>query len=256
MKDSGFLRRDSHNTALLILQAAALMLLTLHPLTAEATLVNGGFESDDLIGWTVSIPLGETEFPTTFDPVPPAPWFRPTGTVGVESSGFLAVPTQPPEGEHFLAVGTGNAKFDGATHNITASQTVELKDGDILSGWSSFYNGDYAPQDSAWVKVLDTTGMELDTVWHEVSGLHPISSVDYLSAAPWTRWQWIAPAAGTYVLTLGATTFGDNRFSSYGLHDAIEVANVPETSPTWLFAFTVIGVVLLGRKSTRALQAR
>ncbi len=75
MKYSKLLDRDSCNNAIAIVHAAAtMMLLTLQsrhgcrrvpidPLAGDAqkgvTLVNGGFETGDLTGWTVSIPLGK-----------------------------------------------------------------------------------------------------------------------------------------------------------------------------------------------------
>ena len=161
------------------------------------------------------------------------------------------VSAQSIEGDKFLAVGTGDSYFVPSvfdTQDITVSQSFQLNQGDVVSGWFSFFNGDYIPQDSAWVKVLDASGREMEMPAYEVSGTYPASSVDYLSATPWTHWQWTAPAVDTYVLTLGVTTFGDNRYSSYGLYDAIEIAHVPDTGSTWLFAVTLIGVIWLGRK--------
>ena len=81
------------------------------------------------------------------------------------------------------------------------------------------------------------------------SGTTPLAPVDFLSVTPWSHWQWTAAATDTYTLVLGVTSLGDNTFASYGLHDAIEVSHVPDTSSTWLYALTLLGVVWCGRKS-------
>ena len=149
-----------------ILAASALTLITLSLSVVEAItidpIVNGRFETGNLAGWKVSIPLGQSQF---------APLQRPAGTIRVESSDFLSVPTPPEEGNYFLAVGTaetGDVRFPENKVNVTASQSLKLDSGDILSGWSSFYNGDYIPQDSAWVKILGSSGTEVDTPWYKV----------------------------------------------------------------------------------------
>jgi len=148
------------------------------------------------------------------------------------------------EGGYALAVGTHKSGYSstGNTFDITVSQTLDLQLGDSLHGWSAWYNGDNAPQDTVWVKIFDSLGTEVANPWNRLSGPGSPDGVDYLAASPWTPWEWISPDAGAYTLVLGATTSGDNRFPTIGLHDGISLTAVPEPAT---YAAILGGLALL-----------
>ena len=214
--------------------------------TAQAVPINGGFESGDFSNWTLDIPMGVSDFP---------PFNRPAGTAGLVSSwrlGNMPADRQPEEGNYFLTVGTLDfGFFTGDTaYDISVNQTFSLNQGESLTGAVFYFNGDYEPQDSVWVKVFDGSGNNLlATPWQEFSGgLNPNdpNSVPYLSASPWTSWQWTAPATGDYTLKLGVSTFGDNNLATFGFFDAIGVTSaVPEPSSTALLAGLLAGFAIM-----------
>jgi hypothetical protein len=162
---------------------------------------------------------------------------------------------QPEEGNYFLTVSTLDFGFftGDAAYDISANQTFSLNQGESLTGAVFYFNGDYEPQDSVWVKVFDSSGTNLlATPWRESSGgLNPNdpNSVPYLSASPWTSWQWTAPATGDYTLKLGVSTFGDNSLATFGFFDAIGVASaVPEPSSAALLAGLLAGFGIMRTK--------
>ncbi len=230
---------------ILALSTAIMALAVANTITAAP--VNSSFETGDFTGWTVSIPNGTSQYPPTT---------RPAGSADVVSSWSgtgLTSPISPVAGSYFAAVGTsGNAYFTDytQTYDISVSQSFSLNAGDTLLGYASFYNGDYEPQDTAWVNVLDSVGVQLSTLWQAASGgLGGSPSTDYRSATPWTVWQWTAPETGTYTLNMGVTTFGDDTHASYGFFDDINVLHptvVPEPSTTLLLAGGLMSLLGIG----------
>jgi len=202
--------------------------------SAVALPVNLSFESGNLSGWTVSNPLAIGEF-TGLTPVGSAsvlPLFQFGGAPG------------PIDGSFMAAVGTGNASLlpgQGA-FDITVQQSFSLDAGSTLSGNSFFYNGDFAAQDSVWVRILDGGGNILATPWIQVSGTGGVTP--FQGASPWTSWAWSAPTTGSYTLVLGASTFGDDRFATFGFHDGIRV---PEPSSLILLTAGIGALVMRAR---------
>lgn len=231
----------------------ALVCALLAPLPASALpLVNASFESG-LSGWTIANPSAESEFPPPGNSSGEAPWLQPAGSVKVEQSwaGWTHDLHALAE-ENFLSVGTGDAYFiHGDTHHITASQTVTLQRGDVLSGWSAFFNGDHGEQDTAWVKVFDSWGTEVANPWLQTSGSATPATVPYLDASAWSAWQWAPASAGDFTLVLGATTFGDNVLPSYGFHDGIAIEHVPDTGSTIALASAALGLLAMMRVKRR-----
>lgn len=219
------------------------------PGISQAEVVNGSFESWNLIGWTFHSDVGNraTE-----------PLTRPAGSARTMNSWTPAGAGNPEQtamnGGRFLAVNTrANANFLGNdTYNTFVSQNFSLNQGEAVSGWANFFNGDNAPLDSAWVRILDGSGGLVATPWNETSGV----SVGPATISPpvsWTMWQWVAPTAGNYTLQLGMTTSDANNSASFGFFDGISLGSpqaVPEPSAMVL---GLLGgfAILLGRNRIR-----
>jgi hypothetical protein len=216
--------------------------------TCQAGLSNGSFELWTLRGWTVELPHGTSEN---------EPLDRTAGQIRLvdswgDKAGFAAEHL-PHDGYRFAQLSTrGNANFIGDdTYNFFLGQSVHLVDGQSLSGWSFFFNGDPTPQDSAWVRIFDQSGNELATPWLEGLGAATSTAATPLTATDWMHWNWEAPEAGLYTVRLGMTTRGDNNGASYAGFDGLAVhmaAPVPEPG---ILALGALGAVLMTRLRAR-----
>ncbi len=208
--------------------------------TTFAGLYNGGFESWDVVGWSVNNDTGIRAADSSA---------RPAGVIRTLSSwgdNFDLNPTLlPVEGQRFLSLNTRVAGdfLGNDTYHTYVSQTVECALGDVLSGWAAFFNGDETPSDSAWVRIFDASGALVATPWQATSGSLPVA-LSGLSAPDWSTWQWSAPAAGAYLLQLGITTEGANNDASYGFFDGVNFQSNPVPEPGAM-TFALLGGLAL-----------
>jgi hypothetical protein len=219
------------------------------PVAAQASsigLTNAGFEYGDFSGWEVTIPLGALSGGS-----PPIA----VGTALVRDHvDYFAPFTSGPtpfgafDGSEMAVIGTADwpLHLPGAYGDISVQQTVNLFEGERVSGWSAFFTNDPQASDFAWVRLLDDQGTLLDTVWAGQSGGWDFT-LEGLARKPvpvWTQWEWRAPGDGVYTLQLGAHAGSD--LSSYAMHDAIRVPE-PSTLPLTFISLGV-GVLFVARR--------
>jgi hypothetical protein len=143
---------------------------------------------------------------------------------------------------------------DSGPWSIGLRQTVLLEAGGLVSGFAFFFNGDYIPQDQAWVHILDATGAVVAVPWFQSSGTDgPGVSVPYEEGTPWTQWTWQAPLTGEYTIAFGMTTAGDNRFASYAGFDAI---GVDEPSSACLLTIGMLAAITFRNRASLLVRAR
>jgi len=125
-------------------------------------LVNGGFETGDFTGWTLT-----NGYAPSVEPF---------------HQGY-SLPYYPMEGTYFAVLKLTLMQIDGL------SQYVDLQAGDTLTGWVAAD----AAHTSFYRVSMDGRSYEAipfqNAIWD--FGTLPIS-------APWQSWSWTAPAAGTY----------------------------------------------------------
>lgn len=184
---------------------------------AEAGVVNGGFETGDFTGWTLSHPT--------------------LGSVVTSHDGDY-VTYAPVEGSYFAVLWAGA----GTGVYTTLSQQILLNAGDTLAGMAAFDYRDYDPfDDEAYVRVYDEWNNLVATPWYEHGLAHP----DYWDG-PWTPWSWTAPSSGIYLLEFGIANQGDNLLPSAALFD------IPEASTFGLLGLGIVGFLVWGRRRTTA----
>ncbi len=191
---------------------------------AEAVILNGGFETGDLINWATSIPTGGSAQAVTSH---------------TSDTSDLLIPTvyNPIEGNYFALL-----KADGPGSDTTLSQTFSISSGLRIEGWAAFDAWDYLPfDDNADVLILDALGTTvIANPWHS-----DVSTVGDYGDGPWTYWNWTAPTSGNYILQFRVTNSLDSDMDSYALFDAAGV--IPEPATMLLFGSGLLGLIGLGK---------
>ena len=234
-------------TRLIVSLGVGLALLATPDLLCAAVR-NGSFESWTLRGW---------DFQTDTGTSATEPFTRNAGVARTLNTWGDAYGVSPEitaaDGGRFLALNTrAKANFLGDnTYNFSVSQTFTLNQGEMLSGLASFYNGDSQSNDSAWVRVIDSEGQLVASLWEATSG-HAINLLALPPATTWTPWQWETSTPGRFTLQLGMTTSGANNEASYGFFDGITITAqpipVPEPSAMGLGILGSFALIFLRRR--------
>ena len=138
---------------------------------SSAALINGGFETGDFTGWTVSIPSGGSAEVVTSH----------TGDQGKDYT--------PEEGNYFALL-----KTDGPGSYTTISQTIHLEAGWWVEGYAAFDARDYMPyyNDNAYVNIYASDGTLIATPWYsDVAqvGDYGDGSMDLLELDSYCEWK-------------------------------------------------------------------
>ena len=200
------------------LAVAALGLLSAPGGRVEAQIINGGFETGDLTGWTPN----------------------PAGLVSVVNSYQSYGPVfTPVEGNYFAVLSAGA----GTNTYTTLSQTFTATAGQTLSGNAFFQANDYIPfNDDGYVKIIEN-GQVLFT--------SNVAAVGNYGNTPWTPFSYTFTSGGSYTIQAGVENTLDNSLSSVlGLDNVkLGVSAVPE--PATIITSGLACLVGLGYASRR-----
>lgn len=175
---------------------------------AQASVLNGSFESGDLAGWDN---VGNTSVVSSFDTYTPT------------------------DGNYFalLTAGLGEGVYSTISQEFHASAT------DVLSFNTFFKAGDYMPyNDNGYVRLLDQNKFVVTDLFTK-----SVSDVGDYGQTAWTGVSYSFTSTGDYRIQFGVTNIGDNVLhSSLGV-DSISVSPVPEPDE---WAMMILGLGLVG----------
>lgn len=180
-------------TTLLVVMAV-MVLVSPGAASAGTELVNPSFETGDLSGWSVDIPVGGSATAVTsyVSYVPPVPPYTSTSYV-------------PQDGDYFALV-----KTNGGGFYTTVNQTFSASAGDKISGWAFFKAEDYMPFNDNTQVEIKSGGNVLATVFSA-----NVSTVGGYGSTPWTYWEYTFAAPGTYTVEARIANWGDSTGDSH-----------------------------------------
>jgi hypothetical protein len=208
----------NHNLRRAIVALLAVVAVGAGASSAKAGFINGGFESGDFTGWTVSSSLATV---TTSE--------AKLGETGTWSAY---------EGNYFASVftGGGNGVF------TLLSQTFTAGIGDQLSFAIFFDAGDYLPfNDNGYARLIDAnTNATVATLYSK-----DVAAVGDNGSSGWDLINYTFTGSGTFKMEFGVANFGDNMLPSALGVDAVSLQSpqaVPAPPAAILFALGAVGL--------------
>ena len=197
---------------------------------AEASIINGGFETGNFNGWST---IGDTSIETSaFGSGPTEGNFE-----ALLTNGSISIPDSAIESFLGLTSGTlDSLSTNNVTEGSAIKQTFTAQAGDIVSFDWNFLTFEFTPtffNDFAFVS-LSSTEVLADTFSPFASSLSSFSE-----ETGFNTFSFEIPASGNYTLGLGVMDVEDTIIDSGLLVDNVSVETTPE--PASILGFLVVG---------------
>jgi hypothetical protein len=206
-------------------------LVVMYASNANATIINGGFESGNLDGWTVT-GTGNAQVVSSLE----------TSTSGVYGGGATSDTTvMPTEGGYFAAwkAGSPTTSLTSSPFWADAGETFSVDLAFSSGDWGGKYN-----DGMAWGVSL--TGVDV-TVFAEL-----VSDTDAIGPHGYTGWDTYSASiqtSGWYEASLSVFNVSDNALPSIGFADNAIVGAVPIASTIALMVIGFAGMRHIGNNT-------
>lgn len=241
-----------------LLTISLCILSTVPDQAVSAGIINGGFETGTLEGWTLSLP-GEVWVDRFHDDVyerhvlypyenSNIPWL--TDYASVTRDGFEGALRLHQRGIYFAPSVHAWTMDDGWTYRVESpyqvlriEQTIHLSSGMLtISGWANY--GTWCPSTN-FLENPALISVNGATIWsHDTTTVAPAASSGQLRTTGWEDWTFTAPTEGDYTLTLDIGPIC--QYFGYAELDGVQV--IPEPA---VVALGILGAAIFHLRRQR-----
>ena len=202
--------------------------------TAQASIVNFGFETGDLTGWVEPLlnppPVNGTSVVTSYDD-------------------FHGNVYGAPEGDYFLKLSGSNDWVYKNMFRSVLQFNIDLEKNTVVKGWAAYdHKGHEADEAFIGYNTFFDGATLSGYIWNA-----DMNTVGAGGSSPWTLWTWVVPETSTYYMQYAVrsqystTALFDGESIDYPNHGSANSV-VPEPATMLLLGSGMIGAFIKRRR--------